>query len=79
MIGCYAVGGVVTLHLLVKSDWQLLPLVLVGAFLSFFYTAGPFKLKYHALGDVTVSFFPFMFLSFSFFSFSFFSLLFYYC
>eukprot|EP00026_Physarum_polycephalum_P012919 Phypoly_transcript_13269.p1 GENE.Phypoly_transcript_13269~~Phypoly_transcript_13269.p1 ORF type:complete len:179 (+),score=17.54 Phypoly_transcript_13269:510-1046(+) len=37
-----------------KTEWKVLPLVLLGASLSFFYTAGPLKLKYHALGDVTI-------------------------
>jgi 1,4-dihydroxy-2-naphthoate octaprenyltransferase len=55
MLGCYLVGGFVVLDLLIKTEWKVLPLVLLGAALSFFYTAGPFKLKYHALGDVTVS------------------------
>lgn len=57
MLGCYAVGGIITLDILIKTEWKVLPLVFVGAFLSFFYTAGPIKLKYYALGDVTVSFY----------------------
>jgi len=54
MLGCYAVGGIFVVDLLVKTSWKLLPLVFLGAFLSFFYTAGPIKLKYYALGDVTI-------------------------
>jgi 1,4-dihydroxy-2-naphthoate octaprenyltransferase len=54
MLVCYALGGMIALDLLVKSGMRLLPLILLGAFLSFFYTAGPIKLKYHALGDVTI-------------------------
>eukprot|EP00026_Physarum_polycephalum_P017700 Phypoly_transcript_19009.p1 GENE.Phypoly_transcript_19009~~Phypoly_transcript_19009.p1 ORF type:complete len:234 (+),score=34.13 Phypoly_transcript_19009:21-722(+) len=54
MVGCYVVGALVVLDLLIKTEWKVLPLVLLGASLSFFYTAGPLKLKYHALGDVTI-------------------------
>eukprot|EP01133_Synstelium_polycarpum_P000379 gene379-445_t len=33
---------------------QLLPLVLIATLLGIYYTAGPYPLKYYALGDITI-------------------------
>lgn len=46
---------VVGIYFLLRySLWLLLPIALLGLLLTIFYTANPFHLKYHALGELVI-------------------------
>jgi 1,4-dihydroxy-2-naphthoate octaprenyltransferase len=53
-VGLYAIAAIIGLALLVLKGAGLLWFILVGAIASFFYTAGPIKYKYLALGELAV-------------------------
>jgi 1,4-dihydroxy-2-naphthoate octaprenyltransferase len=52
--GLYAIAAIIGLALLALKGAGLLWFILVGAIASFFYTAGPIKYKYLALGELSV-------------------------
>jgi 1,4-dihydroxy-2-naphthoate octaprenyltransferase len=52
--GLYAIAAIIGLALLALKGAGLLWFILVGAIASFFYTAGPVKYKYLALGELAV-------------------------
>jgi 1,4-dihydroxy-2-naphthoate polyprenyltransferase len=52
--GLYAIAAIIGLALLALKGAGLLWFILVGAIASFFYTAGPIKYKYIALGEFSV-------------------------
>jgi 1,4-dihydroxy-2-naphthoate octaprenyltransferase len=52
--GLYAIAAIIGLALIVLKGAGLLWFILVGAIASFFYTAGPIKYKYLALGELAV-------------------------
>jgi 1,4-dihydroxy-2-naphthoate octaprenyltransferase len=52
--GLYAIAAIIGLALIVLKGAGLLWFILVGAIASFFYTAGPVKYKYLALGELAV-------------------------
>jgi 1,4-dihydroxy-2-naphthoate octaprenyltransferase len=52
--GLYAIAAIIGLALIVLKDAGLLWFILLGAIASFFYTAGPIKYKYLALGELAV-------------------------
>jgi 1,4-dihydroxy-2-naphthoate octaprenyltransferase len=52
--GLYAIAAIIGLALIVLKDAGLLWFILLGAIASFFYTAGPIKYKYLALGELSV-------------------------
>jgi 1,4-dihydroxy-2-naphthoate octaprenyltransferase len=52
--GLYAIAAIIGLALLALKGAGLLWFILVGAIASFFYTAGPIKYKYLALGELAV-------------------------
>ena len=54
-IACYAVGIAIGLFLAATSGWDLLWIGAAGVFLSVFYTAPPFRLVHHGLGEVAVA------------------------
>jgi 1,4-dihydroxy-2-naphthoate octaprenyltransferase len=53
-VGLYAIAAIIGLALLALKGAGLLWFILVGAIASFFYTAGPIKYKYIALGELSV-------------------------
>jgi 1,4-dihydroxy-2-naphthoate octaprenyltransferase len=53
-VGLYAIAAIIGLALLALKGAGLLWFILVGAIASFFYTAGPIKYKYLALGELSV-------------------------
>jgi 1,4-dihydroxy-2-naphthoate octaprenyltransferase len=53
-VGLYAIAAIIGLALLALKGAGLLWFILVGAIASFFYTAGPIKYKYIALGELAV-------------------------
>jgi 1,4-dihydroxy-2-naphthoate octaprenyltransferase len=53
-VGLYAISALIGLALLALKGAGLLWFILVGAIASFFYTAGPIKYKYLALGELSV-------------------------
>ncbi len=53
-LGLYAIAALVGLYLVSVVGLGLLWFILVGAIASFFYTAGPIKYKYIALGELSV-------------------------
>jgi 1,4-dihydroxy-2-naphthoate octaprenyltransferase len=53
-VGLYAIAAIIGLALLALKGAGLLWFILVGAIASFFYTAGPIKYKYLALGELAV-------------------------
>jgi 1,4-dihydroxy-2-naphthoate octaprenyltransferase len=53
-VGLYAIAAIIGLALLALKGAGLLWFILVGAIASFFYTAGPIKYKYLALGEFSV-------------------------
>jgi 1,4-dihydroxy-2-naphthoate octaprenyltransferase len=52
--GLYAIAAIIGLALIALKGAGLLWFILVGAIASFFYTAGPIKYKYLALGELAV-------------------------
>jgi 1,4-dihydroxy-2-naphthoate octaprenyltransferase len=52
--GLYAIAAIIGLALIVLNGAGLLWFILLGAIASFFYTAGPIKYKYLALGELAV-------------------------
>ena len=52
----YAVAGAIAVYLIILRGLPILYIAVVGAFLSFFYTGGPVKYKYRALGEIAVFF-----------------------
>jgi 1,4-dihydroxy-2-naphthoate polyprenyltransferase len=52
--GLYAIAAIIGLALLALKGAGLLWFILVGVIASFFYTAGPIKYKYLALGELAV-------------------------
>jgi 1,4-dihydroxy-2-naphthoate polyprenyltransferase len=52
--GLYAIAAIIGLALLALKGAGLLWFILLGAIASFFYTAGPIKYKYLALGELAV-------------------------
>ncbi len=52
--GLYAIAALIGLALILLKGAGLLWFILVGAIASFFYTAGPIKYKYIALGELSV-------------------------
>jgi 1,4-dihydroxy-2-naphthoate octaprenyltransferase len=52
--GLYAIAAIIGLALITLKGAGLLWFILVGAIASFFYTAGPIKYKYLALGELAV-------------------------
>jgi 1,4-dihydroxy-2-naphthoate octaprenyltransferase len=52
--GLYAIAAIIGLALIVLKGAGLLWFILLGAIASFFYTAGPIKYKYLALGELAV-------------------------
>jgi 1,4-dihydroxy-2-naphthoate octaprenyltransferase len=52
--GLYAIAAIIGLALLALKGAGLLWFILLGAIASFFYTAGPIKYKYLALGELSV-------------------------
>jgi 1,4-dihydroxy-2-naphthoate octaprenyltransferase len=52
--GLYAIAAIIGLALIALKGAGLLWFILVGAIASFFYTAGPIKYKYLALGELSV-------------------------
>ncbi len=52
----YAVAGAIAVYLIIFRGLPILYIAAVGAFLSFFYTGGPVKYKYRALGEIAVFF-----------------------
>nr|BAL59352.1 1,4-dihydroxy-2-naphthoate octaprenyltransferase [Candidatus Acetothermum autotrophicum] len=53
-LGLYGIAAIIGLYLVWVAGLGLLWFVLVGAVASFFYTAGPIKYKYIALGELSV-------------------------
>jgi 1,4-dihydroxy-2-naphthoate octaprenyltransferase len=53
-VGLYAIAAIIGLALIALKGAGLLWFILVGAIASFFYTAGPIKYKYLALGELAV-------------------------
>ena len=55
-IGCYTVGLGIGLYLAVlRGFWPLVALGAAGAFVSIAYTAPPFRLVHHGLGEIAVA------------------------
>jgi 1,4-dihydroxy-2-naphthoate octaprenyltransferase len=52
--GLYTIAAIIGLALIVLKGAGLLWFILLGAIASFFYTAGPIKYKYLALGELSV-------------------------
>ena len=52
----YAVAGTIAIYLIILRGLPILYIAAIGAFLSFFYTGGPVKFKYRALGEIAVFF-----------------------
>ena len=52
----YLIAGSIGLYFIISitDGYSLIWLIALGAFLGIFYTAGPFEIKYHALGDIAV-------------------------
>lgn len=50
----FALGGIVGLYLTFTVGIGVLILGVAGAFIGYFYTAPPFRLSYHALGELAV-------------------------
>lgn len=50
----FAMGGVIGLYLTFTVGIGVLILGLVGAFIGYFYTAPPFRLSYHGIGELAV-------------------------
>ena len=53
-LASYAVGIAIGLYLAVTHGWPILLIGVFGIVTAVFYTAPPFNLKYHALGEPTV-------------------------
>ncbi len=53
-LGLYAIAALIGLALIALRGVELLWFILIGAIASFFYTAGPIKYKYIALGEFSV-------------------------
>lgn len=51
---CTIVALGIGVYLLVEVGWPVLYLMLGGAFIMFFYTAPPFRLNYHGLGELVI-------------------------
>lgn len=52
---CYGLGGVTGIYLMVTRGWPLLGLGIIGAALSYSYTAPPARLCYRGLDQLTVA------------------------
>ncbi|MCX8103550.1 MAG: 1,4-dihydroxy-2-naphthoate octaprenyltransferase [Candidatus Bipolaricaulota bacterium] len=53
-VGLYGIAALIGLYLVSVTGLGLLWFIVVGAIASFFYTAGPIKYKYIALGELSV-------------------------
>jgi 1,4-dihydroxy-2-naphthoate octaprenyltransferase len=53
-LGLYGIAALIGLYLILLRGPSLLFFILIGAIASFFYTAGPIKYKYIALGELAV-------------------------
>ncbi len=53
-LGLYAIAALIGLALIALRGVELLWFIVIGAIASFFYTAGPIKYKYIALGEFSV-------------------------
>lgn len=53
-LGLYGIAALIGLYLISLKGPTLLWFILIGAIASFFYTAGPIKYKYIALGELSV-------------------------
>lgn len=53
-LGLYGIAALIGLYLILLKGPSLLFFILIGAIASFFYTAGPIKYKYIALGELAV-------------------------
>lgn len=51
---CTIVAAVIGVYLLVEVGLPVLYLTIGGAFILFFYTAPPFRLNYHGLGEIVI-------------------------
>lgn len=51
---CTAVAAIIGVYLLVEVGMPVLYLTIGGAFILFFYTAPPFRLNYHGLGEIVI-------------------------
>ena len=54
VIVCYSIAGLIALYLATMVGWSFGIVVIVGAFVSYFYTGEPFNFKRRALGEVTM-------------------------
>ncbi len=53
---CYAGAAAIGLYFVLSSGWIIFLFALIGGLTSVFYTAGPVKYKYRAMGEVAVFF-----------------------
>jgi 1,4-dihydroxy-2-naphthoate octaprenyltransferase len=53
-LGLFAVAALIGFYLYTLLDWPIAALALAGGAASFFYTGGPIKYKYLALGEISV-------------------------
>lgn len=51
---CTLIAAIIGVYLLVTVGWPVLYLTIGGAFILFFYTAPPFRLNYHGLGEIVI-------------------------
>lgn len=53
---CYAIAALIGLYFILSTGWVIFLFALIGGLASVFYTAGPVKYKYRALGELSVFF-----------------------
>ena len=51
-IGSFVITVLVGVYLVLRVDWRILPIGVIGVLLGYFYTAPPFKFGYRGLGDL---------------------------